>query len=110
MDNCDSNCGEGCIPRKQVEVALHLMEEFHGDALRRPWSDEAHAYYHAVGAIEDALDEKLDPNASHRLMNVRRSRRAREEGYAKATLLNERYETNKSEPKTITQKIIEFFQ
>jgi len=86
------------------------MEEFHGDALRRPWSDEAHAYYHAVEAIEDALNGKLDPNASHRLMNVRRSRCARKEGYAEATLLNESFDTNKSQPQSIIEKIIEFFQ
>lgn len=102
MTDVDRNRG-GCLPREQLETALRFLEWSHGDALRRPWSDEAHAYYEAIDILEAALDEELrPPNELPRLGDeeqlIEQSRKAREEGYAAATLLDERY--GKSEART----------
>jgi hypothetical protein len=81
------------IDRKQVEVALEMLEAFHGRALKRSHSDEALAFYHATGIVEDALNEEYDPEKEpHRRewdTDVERSREAREDGYAEAALLGQ---------------------
>lgn len=87
------------IPREQVETALRFLEWSHGDALRRPWSDEAHAYYQAIDILEGALDEELRPPEGLPWMEseeelIQQSRAAREDGYRAATLLDERFGTN----------------
>lgn len=89
------------VPRGQVETALQFLEGAHGDALERPWSDEAHAYYRAVDILEAALDEELKPPEEIYVSDydreaIQRSREAREEGYAEATLLRERYGKSES--------------
>jgi len=91
------------VPREQVETALRFLEWSHGDALRRPWSDEAHAYYEAIDVLEAALDGDLLPPDEVReteaeLELIQRSREAREEGYAEATLLEERYSRAERQP------------
>lgn len=94
------------VDREQVEIALEMMEAFHGQALRHPWSDEANAYYHAIGIVEDALDGGYDPDHppldSQWQEDLERSREAREEGYRKATLLDERF----GEKDTSTQRLL----
>jgi len=87
---------EECIPREQLETALRFLEWSHGDALRRPWSDEAHAYYEAIDILEATLDEELRPPDELPWLGdeevlIEQSRNAREEGYAAATLIDERY-------------------
>lgn len=82
------------IPREQVVTALRFLEESHGDALSRPWSDEAKAYYNAIDIIEAALDGDLKPpgeidRKDWQQKYIEESRAAREEGYAEATLLGE---------------------
>lgn len=84
------------VPREQVETALRFLEWSHGDALRRPWSDEAHAYYHAIEVVEDTLNQKLRPPDEVSTLDseqelIQRSREAREEGYVEATLFQERH-------------------
>ncbi len=86
--------GKECVPRDQVETVLHFLEVSHGEALRRPWSDAAWAYYEAIQILEDALDEELKspadlPNQDNEY--IQKSRAAREEGYSAATLLEQRY-------------------
>lgn len=86
----------GRIPREQVETALRFLEWSHGDALRRPWSAEAHAYYQAIDILEAALDEDLRPPEDLPWMKgetevIQQSRAAREEGYRAATLHDERF-------------------
>ncbi len=99
------------VPREQVETALQFLEWSHGDALERPWSDEAHAYYQAVDILEAALDEELLPpdEVSMRewqLEQIERSREAREEGYAAATLLRERYGKDTPKP-TLVERLVD---
>jgi hypothetical protein len=81
------------IDREQVEVALEILEAFHGRALKWSQSGEALAFYHAAGIVEDALNEEYDPDKEpyrHEWdTDVERSREAREDGYAAATLLGQ---------------------
>lgn len=97
------------IDREQVEIALEVLESFHGDALTHPWSDEAHAYYHAIGIVEDALDGEYDPDhPPHGVRwqdDLKRSREAREEGYESATLLEERFGTKDSTAQRLLAKL-----
>lgn len=84
------------VPREQVETALRFLEWSHGDSLRRPWSDEAHAYYQAIDRLEAALDEELLPPDEVPTLDseqelIQQSREAREEGYVEATLFRERH-------------------
>ena len=83
------------IPREQLQTALEFLEWSHGDALQRPWSDEAWAYYHAIDILEAAMDEELLPphevhNRESDLEQIRQSREAREEGFAEATNIHTR--------------------
>lgn len=83
------------VPREQVETALEFLEWSHGDALRRPWSAEAHAYYQAIDILEAAMDEELLPpgevhNRESDLELIQQSRETRGEGYAEATCLHDR--------------------
>jgi hypothetical protein len=101
MDDTDPEA----VPREQLETALEFLESCHGESLRRPWSDEAHAYYRAIDIIEAAMDEELRPattinHDSFTAENIQRSREAREEGYAAATLLNN--EKNDQQPGKMT--------
>lgn len=102
------------IPREQLETALRFLEWSHGDALRRPWSDEAHAYYQAIRVVEDAVEENLLPpdeadtlSAEEEL--IQRSREARDEGYAEATLLSERYSSSDYERMGFFEWLKSFF-
>jgi len=102
------------VPREQIETALQFLECSHGDALRRPWSDEAHAYYHAVDILEAALNEELRPPDEVPLLDwqrehIEQSREAREEGYAAATLLRERYEDEQNKPEPLLRKLKRVF-
>jgi len=86
---------DDAIPREQLETALRTLEEFHGQSLRRPWSNEAVAYYHAIDMVEAALNEELkDPEdvfmRDWQWEYVKASREAREEGYREATCLDDR--------------------
>lgn len=105
----------GEVPREQVETALRFLEWSHGDALRRPWSDEAHAYYHAIDILEAALDEELrSPDEIPRFRSekefIQQSREARDEGYATATLLNERYGKDETEDTGLFSRLCRFLQ
>jgi len=98
----DYDCEQDCIPREQVETALRFLEWCHGDALRRPWSNEAHAHYHAIDILEAAMNDELRPPDKILRMKsetklIQQSRQARKEGYATATLLNERYGKDETE-------------
>jgi len=83
------------IPREQVETALEFLEWSHGDALRRPWSHEAWAYYQAIDILEAAMNEELLPpgevhNRESDVELIQQSREAREEGFAEATNFHSR--------------------
>ena len=91
-DTNDTNC----VSRDQVVTALRFLEWSHGDALRRPWSDEAHAYYEAIDILEAALDGDLRPPNELPWLEgedqlIEQSRNARNEGYEAATLIDESY-------------------
>lgn len=82
------------VPREQLETALRFLEWSHGDALRREWSDESHAYYMAVEMVEDAMNGKLRPVDEIRETDWERerigeSREARNTGYRAATMLGQ---------------------
>jgi hypothetical protein len=100
--------------REQVKTALQFLEGAHGDALNRPWSDEAHAYYHAVDILEAALNDELKPPdelyvSEYDREAIQRSREAREEGYAAATLLHERFDDERNKPEPLLQKLKRVF-
>lgn len=99
-----------CVDREQLETVLQFLEETHGESLRRPWSDEAHAYYQAIEIVEDAMDGELrsrdDIHLTDRdVKNIERSREARSEGYAAATLLDERFDSGGSPNRTLLSKL-----
>jgi len=80
------------VPEEQLETALEFMEWAHGSAIELGQPDEAHAYYVAIGMVEDAMDKKLlPPDEVHQRKDDRRciktSRAARRAGYREATLL-----------------------
>lgn len=110
------------VPREQLETALEFLEVSHGEALRRPWSDEALALYQAIDILQGAMNEELrHPDEANRLEHevdaIERSRKARDEGYAAATLLDERTGTGRVEsvakrdqPETLLGKVRQLFE
>jgi len=110
------------VAREQLETAMLFLEESHGDALRRPWSDEAHAYYNAIEILDAAMNEELRTPEErvvldHQKEYLERSREAREEGYAAATCLNTsrgesrvRAVKNDDQPETLAEKFIQIFR
>lgn len=101
------------VERAQLEVALELLEWNHGQALRRPWSDDAGAFYEAIKTLEVALDEGYETDPDRRTplpdREITRSREAREAGYREATLLDERITTSHREPKGIIAALRRMF-
>jgi len=104
MCDCDD-----CIPESQVNTALYLLEHFHSDSLEWERPQEAKAYYHAIETLEDAKADKLKDNYESPHGDVERSREAREEGYAAATLLGHNHRDWSDEPTTVLEKLRALF-
>lgn len=101
---------EGPTLREQVRNALEFLEHSHGMALRHDERDAAHAYYQAIDMVEAALDDELrkPEDVMHSELaerEIARSRDAREEGFAAATLLDQRFPGPTEEPTTTLAKI-----
>jgi len=89
---------EGAVSRDQLETAKMLLEGAHGMALRDGRAGEAYAFNEGIEVIEDAMEGKFKPDAEPHetsIEDIQRSRNAREEGYEAATLMDQRFGTDK---------------
>lgn len=96
--------------REQVRNVLDFLECSHGMALRMKDADAAHAYYQAIDMVEAALDDELrkPEDVMHSELaekDIARSRSARDEGFAAATLVDQRLPGPTEEPTTTLAKI-----
>jgi hypothetical protein len=99
------------VPQEQVETTLQFLETCHGLALQANQSGQAHAYYHAITMLEDALNDELraPDDVSVDEDSIERSRRARDAGFKEATLLEQEKRGRPSEPPSVVQRLRSLF-